>query len=200
MESRVKALIERAINDFLQKDSSFSSILSKYADRGICIDFRGIDYSLKFIITTLGIELVDEFMADTNVTTVRASVLDFIYYMNKKSNDKMSFDDSLEIEGKTDILFEVMHILRASEIDWEFLLAQKIGDVPAYLGLGLVKKIHSLSKHVTNVLAENTTDFLQDELEILPTNEDLESFIQDVSKLKNDVARVDARLQKLPSK
>ena len=81
--------------------------------------------------------------------------------------------------------------------DWEELLARVLGDVPAYQAGRLVRSLAAGGRQAGEKLRRDLADYLRYERGELPAPEEVEHFLDEVGRLRDDVERMSARVQRL---
>jgi ubiquinone biosynthesis protein UbiJ len=105
----------------------------------------------------------------------------------------------IKIDGDVHLATEVSKVLQLMRWDIEEDLSKAVGDIAAFK-IGEVSKntFAEVKKQTVNV-AEMLTEYWQEEKNILTKKRHLEQFIQQVDTLRNDVERLEKRLEKLAS-
>jgi len=94
----------------------------------------------------------------------------------------------------------MQQILSHIDIDWEEQLSRLVGDTPAtFISKGLCTAIN-FGKSILDSIKRNTEEYVHHEAKLCPTREDLELFYNDVATLRNDVDRLEAKLNLLKQK
>jgi ubiquinone biosynthesis protein UbiJ len=106
-------------------------------------------------------------------------------------NDKVRMSGDIELGQKVKKLFDEM------DIDWEGHIAHFTGDVVAHQIGSLVRQGLEFKKQFTQSMRLNVTEYLQEELRIFPSRNELEDFYNDVDELSLDVERLQARINQL---
>jgi ubiquinone biosynthesis protein UbiJ len=108
-------------------------------------------------------------------------------------NDKIRMSGDIELGQQVKNLFDELHI------DWEGHLAHFTGDVVAYQIGSLVRKGISFKKHLSASMRQNMSEYLQEELGILPSKNELEDFFVEVDELSLSLERLEAHVNHLIS-
>jgi ubiquinone biosynthesis protein UbiJ len=106
-------------------------------------------------------------------------------------NDKVHMSGDIELGQKVKTLFDEM------DIDWEGHLAHFTGDVVAYQIGSLVRKGIEFKRQFSHNMRLNVTEYLQEELRLFPSRNELEDFYHDVDELSLNVERVQAQINLL---
>lgn len=99
--------------------------------------------------------------------------------------------------GSSAFLAELQEILRDLDIDWEELLAQLIGDVPAHaLGEALRSTGQWLRGHLRTAPGA-AAEAVSEEWRLTPPKAQFDAFAEDLSELAMATDRLEARIQRL---
>jgi ubiquinone biosynthesis protein UbiJ len=82
--------------------------------------------------------------------------------------------------------------------DAEDDLARVIGDIPAHRLGAAVKGLFSWQKKAAQRLAENLAEYLTEESPVLAKAGDADRLVCEAQRLRDDVARLEKRIQRLP--
>jgi ubiquinone biosynthesis protein UbiJ len=108
-------------------------------------------------------------------------------------NDKVRMSGDIELGQKVKQLFDEM------DIDWEGHLAHFTGDVVAHQIGSLVRQGIAFKRQFSESMRQNVTEYLQEELRVLPSRNELDDFYNDVDELSLDVDRLQAHVNQLIS-
>lgn len=125
---------------------------------------------------------------------LRGSTFDFLRMAFIKK-DKAYTDIPLQVVG--DMEFgKQFRDFSTLDIDYEEQLSKKIGDAIAYPLIQLLKTISLWGRQNIENLGQNVTNYVQTEMNWLVSDQELQ-FFSDVDDLRNDCARLEARLNSL---
>lgn len=113
------------------------------------------------------------------------------------SKARSLFNDEVRISGDIELGQKVKQLFDEMDIDWEGHLAYFTGDVIAYQIGSFVRKGLSFGKQLKQSMSENTTEYLQEELRVLPSRLELEDFYQDIDELSLTIERLEAQVTHL---
>lgn len=103
----------------------------------------------------------------------------------------------VEFSGDAVVADEFRELLRQGRPDWEDELSRVIGGTAAH-GVGdVVRSVGRWGRDARETFAQNVGEYLQEESLALPTRYEVEEFGRDVQALRDDVARLEARLELL---
>ncbi len=170
--------------------------------QGHCIafDFTDLDFQLYCHPGSWGIRLsryppsrqVDatlsgRFMALVNLATHEEKISTSI-------RERVSFDGDVALAQK------MQRILTDLDIDWEEILAQCGGDILAFQIHQRARKFGTWLRQSADSLLQTSSEYLREEAHLSPTEVEFGVFQSSVTELKHDVARSEARLQRLLGK
>ncbi len=105
--------------------------------------------------------------------------------------------DGIHLEGRAEVAQQLRAFLTQLDIDWEALLAQRIGGTPARLMARTGLEFAQAARRIAKAAEVNAQDYLHEESGLLPRAEELERFVRDVDRLRDDTARLELRLDRL---
>ena len=117
--------------------------------------------------------------------------------MAGKSGEDAIRDGSLELIGDGEVAQAFQKLLAYGKPDIEEELSGVIGDVAAHRLGEVARSVGGWSKEAGSTLRQNITEFLQEERRDVPSRYEVEAFTKNVDTLRDDVARVEARLKRL---
>lgn len=115
------------------------------------------------------------------------------------SKARSLFNDKIRMSGDIELGQKVKQLFDNLDIDWEGHLAHFTGDVVAYQLGSLVRKSLHLKKQFDSSLRLNMSEYLQEELRVLPSRNELNDFFTDVDHLSLSVERLQAHVNHLIS-
>ena len=105
--------------------------------------------------------------------------------------------DDLHLEGEGEIAQDLRDFLSALDIDWEELLSRAVGDTPARLMMRTLEECRQVARNFTAAAESNTRDYLHEESGLLPRASELDRFVREVDRLRDDLERLELRLDRI---
>ena len=146
------------------------------------------------------IQLLDHYegLADTIIHSsplglIRLSLL-------PASQARSLFNDKIRMSGDTELGQQVKQLFDDMDIDWEGHLAHFTGDVVAHQIGSLVRKGIDFKNQFNDSMRQNVTEYLQEELAVLPSKNELDDFFTAVDELSLSVERLQAHVNHLISR
>jgi len=115
----------------------------------------------------------------------------------RSPNEGAIRDGELDLAGDARIAEEFLDLLKLGRPDPEEELSRLVGDVAAHAIGELVRDVGKWGSNAGATLRQNVSEYLQEEGEVLPRRFDFDRFRDRVETLRDDVARLDARLRVL---
>lgn len=110
-------------------------------------------------------------------------------------------DRDIEFTGDLNIAMELQSLLNNTDINLRDILQEKLSeqtsDAFAWQFINIIDKILTRITVKHGELAEQISEYLQTEKNILVNKIEVEHFIKDVDNLRDDVARLEARIDRL---
>lgn len=103
-------------------------------------------------------------------------------------------DGSVDLRGDAIVANEFRELLRYARPDWEEQLSGVVGDVAAH-GIGdAVRGVGRWAGEARDTLRQNVSEYLQEESRSVPSRYEVDEFRDKVHTLRDDVARIEARI------
>ena len=191
----MKSIVTASLNRYLEFDPERSSELVKINEKILALKIKELDLNIKLRVNNLRLEEVEDAGIDPDVELILSLRAIPNYLLGVDRNRQMKAGD-IEIIGDTHAASIFHNILSEVEIDWEELLAARVGDTLAnQIGLG-AGKLKGLLRTIRTNMQMDTRDYLQDNLQVAVTQSEVDAFMQEVDTLRADVDRLEARLKR----
>ena len=105
-------------------------------------------------------------------------------------------EGSVELHGDAHVAQSFQKLLRYSRPDLEEEISGIIGDPAAQMLGDLGRRMRQWGRNAGETMRQNVGEYLQEEADILVSREEVRRFQRDVSVLRDDVARIEARLNR----
>ena len=106
-------------------------------------------------------------------------------------------DGALDITGDAYTAQTFQKLLGYAKPDFEEELSHVVGDTAAHSTSMLVKNIANWARDARATLGSNIREYLQEEACEVPSRYEVEKFASEVDSLRDDVARLEARIKRL---
>lgn len=184
--------VETALNRLLDLDPEAKARLTELAGRIVALEIRGWGLTLYLLPRADGIDVRPDFPAEPD-TRLRGTPLALM----QLGRGGGLFTGAVEIAGDTELGRRVQALFQDLELDWEELLSRVTGDVVAHQLGNLARGLHAWGRRAGRTLELDTAEYLQEEGRLLPARAEAEAFMTAVDDLRDDVARLEARLRRI---
>ncbi|MCK4866303.1 MAG: SCP2 sterol-binding domain-containing protein [Gammaproteobacteria bacterium] len=187
--------LETSINLVLKKDPDTLKKFSVLQGKVIAFELTDLNFTLYLFPHTEGVQVqyLYEGKADT---TLQGSPLAFIN-MSLGDSTESFFSGEIRIKGDIELGQHFKRILEQLDLDWEEWLSEYSGDLIAFKAGSLIRDLNAWGKDTFKTLKLDASEYLQDEGQLTPHSAELEKFISNISQLRDDTARIEARLSRL---
>jgi len=185
---------EKMVNKLLSLDEETLDALATLEGDVVEIDVLNTDIRLFILPSVRGLALKSKYedKADVSIKGTPAALLGMITAERVGAGD-------VEIIGNVGLAHKLQSILKNMEIDWEEYLSQIIGDIAAHKVGNLVRDMSQLAKASARTIGLDISEYLRYEKEALLDQSELDEFNHAVDKVRNDVERLQKRIERFGS-
>ena len=191
------ASAEKIIQRALEYDPSSRIALSQLAPHVLAIQVTAPEFKVFVVPDEKGIRLLGNYEGE--ITTQLQGSLFALTSLIKSERLNLK-DTNVTLVGSTSFISELQKIFKNIDIDWEEMLSQVFGDIIGHQGAEIVRSKLSWSKDRVNNIQRLTSEFLTEELRVLPSSPELNFFNSQVDELKLGVDRAQARIEQILSR
>jgi ubiquinone biosynthesis protein UbiJ len=189
--------LESVFNRYLRLDPTAGDRLAGLDGRVIALELRGLDLMLVFRVQGRGIVFIDEPDRKPD-TLLRGTPLGITRLgLGRGSATGALFSGDVEISGDVETGQAFKAVLDAVDIDWEEQLSRYTGDLLAHQMGNAARHAGRWLDHARLTLEQDLSEYLQEELRVVPTRIEIENLIEDIGRLGMDADRLEARLKRL---
>ncbi|WP_020681996.1 ubiquinone biosynthesis accessory factor UbiJ [Marinobacterium rhizophilum] len=190
-------LLEQSLNRLLSRDPVTLRALGRLDGRVIALEISSpVPMKLFLIPNNEGLQLQQHY-GDEPDASIAGSASALLRLVSSEDKAAALFGKGVTISGDSVLANRLQAILADSDIDWEGLLADQIGDLAAHQAANFVRQQRSYWRQTGSSLSHNLGEYLQEEALLLPPRAELEGFMADVDTLRQRSDRLEARLQRL---
>jgi len=198
LPAAIASTLEAAVNRYLSLDPATGPRLGKLGGRIIALELRGLDVTICLRIHAAGISLLDSTDAAPD-TILRGTPFGMLRLGLGGNPASTLFSGTVEIEGDVDTGQAFQSLLDDMDIDWEEQLSALTGDIIAHQLGNTARTASAWLVHGRSTLEKDLSEYLQEELRVVPTHIEIENFIADVDRIGMDLDRIAARIRRLQS-
>lgn len=194
LETLLQPLAKLANRQIRQKTPA-RELAAELEGRVIGIRVRNTAFSMYFHVNDGELSLTGGYAGDPDAV-ISGSLLT-LTQMAVRSGEAAIRGGALELTGDAALAESFQRLLWHAKPDVEEELSGLIGDVAAH-GLGdLARSISHWSREASATLQQNLREYLQEEQRSVPSRYEADRFRDDVEAMRDDVARLEARLRHL---
>jgi ubiquinone biosynthesis protein UbiJ len=104
---------------------------------------------------------------------------------------------AIHIQGDAEVAQAFSQLLQAAQPDLEEELSRVIGDVAAHQVGNAARAALGFGRNAIDTLRQNVAEYLSEESRDVPTRTEADEFFAEVDKLRDDVARLEAKMARL---
>lgn len=188
------------INRYLLLDPEMAQTIAAFEGKVIAVDMLGIEKTL-YLFPQAEKEKenikVSDFYDGIPDTILRGTPVALFKMGMATDVAPMMLKGEVEITGDVRLGREFKKTLAEMDIDWEENLAALVGDAPAHQLTQVAKSFVSWASKSKEALASNVSEYLQEESRDVVAGSELEEFYEDVDSMRDDVDRLQARVEAL---
>ena len=192
----VTAGLETALNTALRLDPEAFKRLDKFSDKVIAIELQGLDLTLYLLPGANGISIMSQYPAEPD-TILSGTSLAMAKMALGPDASKVLFAGEVTIRGDVETGQRFKRLLDELDIDWEEQLSRYSGDVVAHKLGNLVRATAAWGQQTLTILGQDAAEYLQLEGQDLPLPDTVRQYLQAVDAVRDDTARLEARVARL---
>lgn len=187
--------LEKLLNQALYLDPNSLHALSKLAGKSVKVELTGLTLTFSFFPELEGIAVLGNYTGEVDAY-VQSPPFTLLSLLLNSQGSFANYADVV-VSGNIQVAQQLLHVLQGLDIDWEEQLAQRLGDIPAHsLGTLVRRGQHYVSDRLSH-LQYYFSEYLQEESRHVPAPAEMESFLNGVDMLRDDVDRLAQRVTNL---
>ena len=187
--------VNTTLQHVLSFDDNIQQTLKPLANKVMAIHLQGIDKTVFCLFKENTVAICDDYQGDVNVT-LSGGPFSLLAILIKKDLTV----SGVTIDGEIETAQRAKNLAEQLDIDWEDLLASKIGDTPAYHLHKMGNKLKGYFETQRQEFQSNLGDYLKDEAGLLVSPEQAEELYHGIDECRFHVDRLKARVQYLQNK
>lgn len=192
-------LAESTINRLLLVRPETVAQLGRLDGKVIAIQLTSPAMSLSLQPSTAGLQ-IDQIERDDADVTLSGTAADFFQLLSAADSSEAMFGKTIKLSGDSALATRFSQVMVDAALDWEGILAQVIGDLPAHEVARLLKWKTRFYLQAGHSLVQNFEEYIKEELQLLPSQPQLKRFYSEVDSLRQETERAEARIERLRRK
>lgn len=190
------AVVETLLNRYLALDPEGARGFEPIHGRVIGIEIRGLGLRLTLVPGPDRLQVFGPYDA-TPDCLIRGAPLALLRMVTAERRESEIGPGAVEIEGDTTIAHELAKALGGLDVDWEEQLSRLVGDPIAHPVGQFARGLTQWGRRTSDTLTSDLKEYLEEEARLLPTRYELEAFLAEVDTLRDDLERLEARVERL---
>jgi ubiquinone biosynthesis protein UbiJ len=187
--------LEGELNRRIDASETASALLGELTGRSFAIRVPGAPFTL-YLVATPGRLGLDSSLEGTADASVEGSVI-AMGRLAMGDGAAAIREGMVRFGGDAEVAEQFQLLLQAARPDLEDELSRFTGDIAAHhIGEGL-RSLREFGSRFAGSMGRNLGEYLQEETRELVNSIEVEEFCEDVDRLRDDLARLEARLARL---
>ena len=187
--------LESIINRALNADPDALAKIASLQDE--VIEIHCDDWNMHFYITPYAKGLLFSQKSPGKATViVRGTLNNFLHIFIKGASTATLFQHPIDIEGNTHTIEVMRDAFKYIDIDFEERLSHFLGDSIAHKLCMHLKNTKKIAEKSVEKMMLQTKEYIHYETNSLISHKQAEQFYIDIATLRNDVERIEARIEK----
>ncbi len=185
----ITSLINWTASQVLALDPEVQAELAALAGKIIKVEWVGLDLALYMQPTLTGLQCAtssereaDAIISGTPIALAAMGISQKWTFIPKPSG--------VSIQGDAELVHQLTSLMKKFRIDWDELIAKALGDRVAQHVGSQFRAATDYGADVSARLQISAVEYLQEELRLLPPQEEVADFMGDVDELRNRVERL----------
>jgi len=187
------AAAETAVNKALTLDPVSAKRVAALEGRVITIRIDTPAVALTLLPDSHGVMLMSRYQGEPDLQLSGS----LSAYAKLATDKRGGIPAGITIQGDANLATQLQAIVAGLDLDWEEQLSRLTGDGIAHQAGRLVRSGSAYLRQTDNTLGLNLEEFLKEEARLLPQRFEVEEWVSEVDRLRDDVARLEARLRQL---
>ena len=194
------ASLEKTVNTLLALDPVARQRLARHHGKVIGIHLRGPEITLYFIPDQSGSLQLQGSIEGEPDALLSGSPLDLLRSGDREKGSAQLFAGRVTISGDTGLAHDFGATLAGLDIDWEEQLSKFTGDLIAHQVGEAVRQLRQYAEESGERLAGDLGEYLTEEARLLPHPNEVEEFVSEIDRLRDDTERLEVRVKRLERK
>ena len=191
------AAAEIGANRLLALDEDALAACAELQGRCVAVDITDLDFQVYCHPGNWGLRLSRNAPANEADATIAGRLMALVNLASQEDKLSTSIGERVSFHGDVALVQRLQKIVAELDIDWEEALAERGGDLFAHQASQGARKLGAFLQQSADSLLQTTSEYLREEARMSPTQAEFEQFQARTTRLKQDVARAEARLQQI---
>jgi ubiquinone biosynthesis protein UbiJ len=193
------AAAEGTINAVLGLDPEGAAQLASVQGRVLLVELHGFGTRIYIVPGESGLLLSGAYEAEPDCT-VRGSPAALLRMALAEHREDSVFEGTVQIDGDNRVAQTLGEVFQRLDIDWEEQLSKLIGDSLARRIMRQARASERWARRSGDTLTHDLREWLQEEGRVLPSDDEMQDFLNGVDSIRDDVERLAARVERLAAR
>ncbi len=191
----ITTILEKLGNRVIHLDPDTLARLHELHGKVIRLEFIELPKALHILPSADGVRVTGDHDAPADLT-LRGRVPAFLRLARGNDSGAL-FSGAVEMQGNVELGQRLQRLLREFHVDWEEWLSGFVGDVLAHRMGRAARGARTWQSQTVRTLGLDASEYLQEEIRILPTRREVETFLAAVDTLRASADRLEQRVARL---
>ncbi len=191
-------IIPYAFDEILKNHPELMDEFRAFEGSIILIDLINTNTRIYLLISETGMKISNQPVKKPDLS-IRATPLELFQYLFRARNNTISASGEIELSGNIGLAQKIQNLFVKFEVDWEDKVSQVMGDELSHSLFFAMNKIIKNIKYGKRELEINFAEVLKYEKEIVIDQQELMTFNKSVDQLRDDVEKLNFRVNRLSS-
>ncbi|WP_462320832.1 ubiquinone biosynthesis accessory factor UbiJ [Halochromatium sp.] len=190
------ATAEALINRILALDPEGAAAVAKIQGRVLRVELIGLGLYLHLVPEGAGLRLFGDYAAEPDCS-VRATPAALLSMALAEHREDEVFSGAVQIDGDNGLAQALGEVFKGLDVDWEEQLATLVGDRIAHQIGNQARAGSRWAERSGQTLQGDLREYLIEEGRFLPSELEMQAFLDGVDRLRDDVERLEARVERI---
>ncbi len=190
------SLLEGLLSRLITMDPNWPGNAQTISGQVIELELTDLSIRLFFLPSTKGMVVQSSFADKANVR-ISGSLSGFLKLIQARRKGETLIGGDVRFEGDVAAGQQFEKLMASLSPEWEESLSRLVGDPIAHQASQFAKELGNYLTQATDLIRQNTKDYVQEEARFSPAVIEVENFSTDVAELRSDLARLEARVRRL---
>jgi len=187
--------VAKVLNRNIQESTPARELCAQLSGTVVAVRVRDTALAAYFVVSDEVLQVVTETSAEPDVIIVGSLIT--LARMAGASGEAAVRDGSLDLTGDAEVAGQFQQLLSFAKPDIEEELSGVVGDVAAHRLGEFARGLGRWGREARATMGANIREYLQEESRDAPSRYEVERFSGNVSTLRDDVDRLEARMKRL---
>lgn len=189
-------IFEQLSNRLLSLDCEAHTQLSQFSNK--IIQLKITDLNLNYFFIFPGGNLIIKSHCERPPSAlISGKLIAFLNAASSTNSGDAIFTGDLHFSGEISTARQFQNVIQSLEIDWQEPFAQIFGDLVGHTLTTGIKHAGQFAQNLFSNLRQDIPEYLQEELRVLPTQCEIDSYCEHIDTLRSQSDRLDARIHQL---